>query len=114
MNTLDLMPRGLRLLVIQLGGSGPGQPPLRPVHNRHHHFQIAQQFGAGPGRGFLLRVPLRFEKQLGVVQNPFADRGRAFAPGAIQLAGVPRIAAMFGEDGGHPLAVFQALACHRH
>jgi len=29
LNTLDLMPRGAR------------QPPLRAVHNRHHHFQIA-------------------------------------------------------------------------
>jgi len=41
LNALDLMPRGLRLLAIQLRGSGVGQPPLRPVHDRHHHFQIA-------------------------------------------------------------------------
>jgi hypothetical protein len=41
LNALDLMPRGLRLLVIQLGGRGASQPPLRAVHNRHHHFQIA-------------------------------------------------------------------------
>jgi hypothetical protein len=40
-NTLDLMPRGFRLLVVQLRGSGARQPPLRAVHNRHHHFQIA-------------------------------------------------------------------------
>jgi hypothetical protein len=59
-------------------------------------------------------LPLRFEKQLGVIQNPFADRGRTSAPGAIQLAGFPRIAAMLGKDGRHPLAVFQALAGHRH
>jgi hypothetical protein len=39
LNALDLMPRGFRLLVIQLGGAS--QPPLRAVHNRHHHFQIA-------------------------------------------------------------------------
>ena len=30
-----------RVLGIQLGGSGASQPPLRAVHNRHHHFQIA-------------------------------------------------------------------------
>jgi len=41
LNTLDLMPRGFRLLVVQLRGSGARQPPLRAVHNRHHHFQIA-------------------------------------------------------------------------
>ena len=114
MNALDLMPRGLRLLGIQLGGSSTSQPSLRAVHNRHHHFQIAQQFGAGPGRGFLLRLPLRFEKQLGIVQNAFADRRRPLAPRRIQLAGLARIAVVFGEDGGHPLAVLQALACHWH
>ena len=62
LNAIELMPRGFRLLVIQLRGSGAGQTPLRAVHNRHHHFQIAQQFGAGPGGGFLLRLPLSFEK----------------------------------------------------
>jgi len=59
-------------------------------------------------------LPLRFEKQLGIVQNTFADGGRTFAPRAIQLAGFARIAVKLGEDGGHPLAVFQALAGHRH
>ena len=114
LNAVDLMPRGFRLLVIQLRGSGAGQSPLRAVHNRHHHFQIAQQFGASPGRSFLLRLPLRFEKQLGIIENAFADRGRTFAPRGIQLAGFTRIAVMLGEDRRHPLAVLQALACHRH
>jgi len=41
LNALDLVPRSSRLLVIQLGGSGAGQSPLRAVHNRHHHLQIA-------------------------------------------------------------------------
>jgi len=41
LNALDLMPRGFALLVIQLRGSGASQPPLRAVHNRHHHLQIA-------------------------------------------------------------------------
>jgi hypothetical protein len=66
LNTLDLMPRGFRLLVIQLRGSGARQTPLRTIHNRHHHLQIAQQFGASRGAlwagSFLLRLPLRFEK----------------------------------------------------
>jgi hypothetical protein len=71
LNALDLAPRGLVLLVIQLRGSGARQPPLRAVHNRGHHLQIAYQFGAGPrghsGRRFLLRLPLRFEKQLRII-----------------------------------------------
>ena len=75
LNVIDLVPRGFRLLVIQLRDSGAGQPLLRAVHNRHHHFQIAQQFGTGPGGSFLLRLPLRFEEQLGIIQNAFADRG---------------------------------------
>ena len=62
MNAFDLMPRGFRLLLIQLRDSGASQPPLRAVYNRYHHFQIAQQFGAGPGWSFLLCLTLRFEK----------------------------------------------------
>jgi hypothetical protein len=41
LNAVYLVPRGFRLLVIQLRDSGARQPPLRAVHNRHHHFQIA-------------------------------------------------------------------------
>jgi hypothetical protein len=40
LNAIDLMPRGFRLLVIQLRGSGGRQPLLCAVHDRHHHFQI--------------------------------------------------------------------------
>ena len=113
-NPIDLAPRGFGLLVIQLCGSGARQSPLYASHNRYHHFQIAQQFGAGSGGSFLLRLPLRFEEQLGIIQNAFADSGRAFAPRAIQLARLARIAVVLGEDHGHPLAILQALACHRH
>ena len=114
MNVVDLMPRGFELLVIQLRGSGARQPTMRAVRDGGHHFQIAYQFGPGPGWSFLLRLPLRFEKQLGIIQNAFADRGRTFAPRGIQLAGFTRIAVVQGEDRGHPLAILQALACHRH
>jgi hypothetical protein len=114
LNALDLAPRGFALLAIQIRDCCAGQPPLRAVHDGGHHFQIVQQFGAGPGWSFILRLPLRFEKQLGIVQNPFADRGRASAPRGIQLAGFPRIAVMLGEDRRHPLAILQALARHRN
>jgi hypothetical protein len=41
LNPVDLVPRGFRLLVIQLCGSGAGQSSLRAVHNRHHYLQVA-------------------------------------------------------------------------
>ena len=44
----------------------------------------------------------------------FADRRRTFAPRGIQLPGFPRSAVLLREDRRHPLAVFQALAGHRH
>jgi hypothetical protein len=113
LNAIDLVSRGFRLLVIQLRGSGPRQPALRAVHNRHHHFQIAQQFGARSSRSFL-RLPLRFEKQRGIIEDAFADRGRTFAPGGIQFSGFTRIAVMFSEDRRHPLAILQVLTGHRH
>ena len=41
LNAIDLVPRGFRLLVIQLRGSGAVQSPLRAVYNRHRHLQVA-------------------------------------------------------------------------
>jgi len=41
LNALDLIPRSFGLLEIQLRGSRARQPPLRSVHDRHHHLQIA-------------------------------------------------------------------------
>jgi hypothetical protein len=114
LNALDLIPRSFRLLLIQLRGSSARQTPLCTVHDRHHHFQIAQQFGARSGWSFLLRLSLRFEKQRGIVENALADCRRAFAPGAIQLPRLTGIAVMLGEDRRHPLAILQALARHRH
>ena len=113
LNAIDLMPRGAALLVIQLRGSGAGQPPLRSVHNRHHHLQIAQEFSAGSGGNLFLRLPLGFEKQRGIIQNALANRGRSSTPGRIELAGLAHIAVMFGEDSCHALAVLQALPCYR-
>ena len=111
-NPLNLLPRRKTLRLIQLYGRRPRQPPLGAVHHRRDHLQIAHQFGGRPGRKFLL--PLRFEKQCGIFQNALANRGRSAAPGGIQLAGFASIAMMLGEDGGHALAVLQALAGCRH
>jgi hypothetical protein len=41
LNASDLLSCGLALLAIQFHRHRAGQPPLRAVHYRHHHFQIA-------------------------------------------------------------------------
>jgi hypothetical protein len=41
LNALDLAPRCFVLLAIQIGRRRAGQTPLRAVHNRRHHFQLA-------------------------------------------------------------------------
>jgi len=75
LNPLDLLLRRFALRGIQLQGRRAGQPPMGAVHNRGYHLQIADQFGGGSRRSFLLRLPLRFEKQRRIVQNAFANSG---------------------------------------
>jgi hypothetical protein len=70
---LDLLPRLRALPLIHFCGLRAGESPISAVHNRGHHFQIADQFGRGPWGNFLL--PLRFEEQRGISQNALADRG---------------------------------------
>jgi hypothetical protein len=111
-NALDLPPRGVALWSIEVCCLRAGDPPMGAVHNRRDHLQIADQFGGGPGWDFLL--PLGFEKQRRIVQNPLADGGRSPAPGAIQSPGFACIAVVLSKDRGHALAVLQALAHHRH
>ena len=111
-NALDLLPRRGALLPTQLLCPRAGQPSMGAVHDRAHHLQVADQLGGGPGRGLLL--PLRFEKQRGMVQNALPDRSRSSSPGGIQLAGFARIAVVIDEDRRHALAIFQTLPRHRH
>jgi hypothetical protein len=112
-NPVDLLPRCCALLVIQLRCLRASKPPLRAIHNRSYHLQIADQFGAG-SRGFLLGLVLRFEKQRRIIQNAFAHRGRSPAPGGIQSAGFASITMMLSEYDRHALAILQALpGCRR-
>jgi hypothetical protein len=67
LHALDLAPRAFALPPIQLRDAG--QPPLRAIHDRGRHLQIALQFGM---RRIAL-LPLRFEEQLRCLQQPFAD-----------------------------------------
>ena len=114
MNVFDLLPRGFAVLAIQFHCCPAGQLSLRSVHDCRYHLQITQQFGTGRGRDLLLRLPLCFEKQFGIIQNAFADRRGALAPGGIQLASLACIAVMLSEDRSHPLAIFEILARDWH
>jgi hypothetical protein len=111
-HALDLAPRGFALLTIHLRGAR--QSPGGAVHNRCRHLQIAQEFGGPRCRSFRFRLPLRFEKQRGIVEKALPDRRRAAAPGGIQLLGLPGVAVMLGKRRGHPLAVLQVDAGRWH
>ena len=111
---LDLLPRRRALLPIQVQSRRAGQPPMGTVYDGRHHLQVADQFGACSWRGFLLRLPLRFQEQRWIVQNPFANCRRSLPPGGVELARFARIAVMLGKDYRHPLAVLQTLPRHRH
>jgi len=89
------------------------QPAPGAPQNGHGHFQITLECG----RLSCLRrrcPSLRFEKQLRRGEQALADRPRTVPPGGIQLAGFSRLAVELSECRGHPLAVVQADAGHRH
>ena len=113
-NPVDLLPRCCTLLVIQLHCLRASDAPMRAIHNRSYHLQIADQFGADSRRSFRLALPLRFEKQRRIIQNAFAHCGRSPAPGGIQLAGFANITVMLSEYDRHALAILQALPGCRH
>jgi hypothetical protein len=113
-HALDLEPRGFALLAIHLRNSRARQSPGSAIHNRCRHLQIAQEFGGRRCRSFRFRLPLRFEKQRGIVEKALPDRRRTAAPGGVQLPGLPGVAVMLGKRRGHPLAVLQVDAGRRH
>jgi hypothetical protein len=113
-HALNLEPRRFALPAIHLRGNCAHQPPRSAVHNRCRHLQIAQEFGGRRCRSFRFRLPLRFEKQRGIVEQALPDHRWAAAPGGIQLPGLPDVAVMLGERRGHPLAVLQVDAGYRH
>jgi len=111
---LDLPAGHSALVGIHLRCSHARQSPPGTVEDRGRHLQIAQQGGGLVGGSLRFRWPLGFEKQLGLFEKALADQGRGVAPGGIQLTRLPRITVVLREDGGHPLAVLQADAGHRH
>jgi hypothetical protein len=61
-----------------------------------------------------LLLPLRFQKQLRLGENPFARLlASGVAPGAVERFGLPRGPVAFREDPRHALAMFHVDARHR-
>lgn len=85
------------------------QLPAGAAQNVGGHLQIALQLRLCAGHG----ATLRFEKQFRRGEDALSRRGRAVAPGGIELAGLARVALVLREDGGQALAVLEADAGRR-
>jgi hypothetical protein len=57
---------------------------------------------------------VNLQKQFGLGQNPLPDASGTFAPGGVQLTGLPRRELMPREGLGHRLARIEAGARHWH
>jgi len=92
---------------------GFGEPPAGATQDGDSHIQIALHLF--DRRRFGRRwLPLRFQKQFRLGENALANRTGAVPPGGIELAGLPRVATVLHESGGHPLAILHLDARHRH
>jgi len=91
---------------------GFGKLPAGAMQNGNRHLQIALE--SGRGRHGCRRLPLRFQKQFRLGQDALANHARAFAPGGIELTGLPCVRTVLDESGGHPLAMLQVDSRHRH
>ncbi len=107
---LDLLVRVLQLRRIHQR-SGPCEAPARTVGDGYYHLQIARQLDGRRRRwsGLLLG----FQKQPRLFQNPRPDTFRRFAPGGIDLGGLPGGEPVCGKCHGQALAIVQAHARHR-
>jgi hypothetical protein len=91
---------------------GFGEPPAGAMQDGHRHFQFALHSRRGrPGGRWL---PLRFQKQFRLGQDALADHPRAVPPSGIELSGLPRVATVPDESGGHLRALRLADARYRH
>jgi hypothetical protein len=90
-----------------------GEPPAGTAQDGDRHLQIALHLFERRrlGRRWL---PLRFQKQFRLGENVLANRTGAVPPGGVELSGLPRVATLLHESGGHPLAILHLDARHRH
>lgn len=98
---------------------GFGEPPAGTTQNGQRHLQIALDLFDRRGLHHR-RLPLRFQKQFWFSEDALANHARAFAPRGVKLRGLPGIATVLHECGGHPLTVVRADSrdgnqiLHRH
>ena len=105
----------LRLLLLRAIhlSHGRSQAPVGAMQGGNRHLQIALHLFDRSRLGWR-RLPLRFQKQFRLGENAFADHACAFAPGRVELPGLPRVATVRDEGGGHALAMLRIHAGHRH
>jgi hypothetical protein len=89
-----------------------GEPPTGATQDGNGHLQVALQ-GNRRGTGGW-RLALRFQKQFRLGEHARANYTRTVPPRSVELPGLPRVATMLDEGGGHPLAVLYVDARHRH
>ncbi|HMD96568.1 MAG TPA: hypothetical protein VKM93_04440 [Terriglobia bacterium] len=111
--TIKLVPHCLALVAIQLD-RGTHQSPAGAVSDGDHPLQIAQQFGDGGRRRSELALPLCFEKQLRLFENPLPNGSGGASPSRIQLPGFTAGEAVGCQRFGQTLAVLRAGTGHRH
>jgi len=96
------------------GDRGADQAPVLPARDRHHDLQIPPQLGEerrGRIRGGL---PLHFQEQLGVGENPLPHRRRGVSPSGIQLPGFPSGEPVLHKGFRQAEAVLGAGTRHGH
>jgi hypothetical protein len=113
LGALDLLPQLIALAAIQLDG-GVHQAPVSPAQDRRRHLQIPRQFRQSGRRRFGFALPLGFQKQPGLLQNPLTNGRRGLAPSGIQLAGLATGESMGSQSIRYPLAVRRAGLRYRH
>src|SRR5712692_6289756 len=91
---------------------GFGEPPAGAMQDGNRHLQFALESGRGRSGG--RRLPLRFQKQFRLGEDALANHARAIPPGGIELPGLPCVATVLDESGGHPRAVLHVDSRHRH
>jgi hypothetical protein len=92
---------------------GADQAPVPPASDRHHHLQVAQQLGDHGGR-IRRTLPLDFQKQLGIFEDPFPNGSRGVSPSGIQLPRFTSGEVVRGKRFGQALAVRGAGTRHGH
>jgi hypothetical protein len=82
------------------------EPLVGTAQDGGGHLQIALYFlrRGRDGR----RLPLRFQKQMGLRQDALTRRPRAVAPRGIQLRRLPRAAMLLHKNRSHALALLHA------